>query len=84
MTQGPKTIPMSESTKRFYQGVATASEVLKAHEDTEFPDHQTRLSYFFFYAGAMAVDEHHCHTSEDFSNFLLGLATRVPQPPEED
>lgn len=77
------TVPMDERTKRFYQGVAVGTQVLDAHADVDFPDEQARLALFYFYAGALAVADHKCSTSEDFEGFLLGLATRAPQPTKE-
>jgi hypothetical protein len=69
---------MDDRTKRFYQGAATGSKVIAAHADVDFPDEQTRVKMFFFYAGVLAVSEHECRTSEDFDAFVLGLATRAP------
>jgi len=78
MSEKPQTIPMDPRTKRFYEGVAVASQVLEAHADIAFPDDQSRVALFYFYAGALAVSEHKCSTNEDFEPFLLGLVTRAP------
>lgn len=71
-------IEMSDSTKRFYQGVASATEVMKAHKDVDFPDFQTRDRMFWFYVGVMAAGEHGCRTESDLTNFVQGVATRAP------
>lgn len=76
-------IEMDPPTKRFYQGVAVGQKVLDAHADLPFPDDASRLALFYFYAGALAVADHECSTNEDFEPFLLGLATRAPQPAED-
>ena len=55
--------------------------MLEAHQDVEFPDHETRVRLFWFYAGALAAGDHGCETEEDFSHFILGANTRCPQPP---
>lgn len=80
----PRTITMDLRTQRFYQGVNAAQTVLDAHADVDFPDEETRVKLFFFYAGAIAVEEHKCSTEEDFTNFLLGLLTRAPQPTDDE
>lgn len=78
------TIPMEGATKRFYQGVASASEVIEAHAGSEFPDDQARVALFWFYVGAMAAGEHGCETAEDFTPFILGAQTRAPQVETEE
>jgi hypothetical protein len=72
------TIEMSDATKRFYQGVASATEVQEAHKDVPFPDFQTRDRMFWFYVGVMAAGEHGCRTETDLTNFVQGVATRAP------
>lgn len=79
-----QTIKMDNATKRFYQGAASANDVLKAHEGVDFPDHETRVRLFWFYVGALAGGEHGCQTEPDFSNFILGANARAPQPPDSD
>lgn len=83
MSEAPQTVPLDARTTRFYQGVATGSRVRKAHSVIDFYDDRARLALFYFYAGALAASEHGCRTNEDFEPFLLGLATRAPQPVEE-
>lgn len=78
------TIELDSNSQRFYQGAATASEVLEAHAATDFPDEDTRIRLFWFYVGAMAVAEHGCTSQADFSHFILGAATRAPQPTQEE
>ena len=51
-----------------FSGVATASDVVAAHAEPEFPD----------FAGALAASKHGCQTSEDFTYFIVGAATRAP------
>lgn len=77
-------VPMSDSTKRFYQGVASADEVRTAHADLEFPDFDTRIRVFWFYVGVLAGGKHGCESEEDFTNFVSGAATRAPRDDEED
>lgn len=77
------TIPLSARTQRFYQGVTTGQKVLDALAELPFPDHESRLALFYFYAGALAVADHECSANEDFEPFLLGLGTRAPQNDEE-
>lgn len=78
------TIPMDDKTKRFYQGAATAAQVLAAHEATPFPDDDTRVKLFWFYVGVLAASEHGCATQEDFSFFVQGASTRAPQIRDEE
>lgn len=73
------TIPLHYSTKRFMQGVTAAQKVRDAHKDQDFPNHQARLALFWFYVGAIAVDEYGITEQEDFCHFVFGAATRAPQ-----
>lgn len=77
------TIEMSDSTKRFYQGVASASEVIEAHKDVDFPDFQTRDRMFWFYVGVMAAGEHGCRTESELTNFVRGAALRAPSEDDD-
>lgn len=78
------TIPMSDSTKRFYQGVASADEVQKAHAAVDFPDFQTRDRMFWFYVGVMAAGEHGCRTEDELTNFVRGAALRAPVEDDDE
>lgn len=81
--QPTKPIEMACHPRRFYQGVAAGSEVIEAHAEIDFPDQETRLALFHFYAGVLAASKYQCTTQEDFSSFLVGLSTRTPQTDED-
>jgi hypothetical protein len=78
------TIKMDNKTTRFYQGVTAATKVLDEHADVEFPDQQTRVSVFWFYAGALAAGEYGCETADDFALFVQGATTRAPRVETEE
>jgi hypothetical protein len=85
MADQPTTrIRMSDDTKRFYQGVASADEVTTAHADVDFPDFQTRERMFWFYLGVMAAGEHGCRTEDELTNFIRGAVLRAPVEPTAD
>lgn len=73
------TIHLDNKTQRFYQGAAAAARVETEHAVVEWPDHEARVSMFWFYVGALAAGEYECTTSEDFTGFALGAQTRAPQ-----
>lgn len=77
------TIEMDATTKRFYQGVSAGSEVVEAHADVDFPDHETQVAMYWFYVGALAGGKHGCTDSKDFESFLLGANTRAPRNESE-
>lgn len=80
-----KKIPLSPSMKRFTQGVTAAQKVLDAHQDMPFPDQRSRVALFWFYVGALAVDEYQISEQDDFANFIHGVLTRAPSlEPEDD
>lgn len=70
-------IQLDGPTQRFYQGLASANEVIEAHSGTDFPDKETREAFFWFYVGAMAAEKG-CTTQEDFGPFLQGASLRQP------
>lgn len=65
-------------------GVAAGIEVTTAHADTEFPDHQARVKFFWFYVGALAGQRAAKEDWQDLSQFMLGAALRQPQEPDLD
>lgn len=71
-------ITLDPSAKRFAQGVTAGAKVREAHAAITFPTPIARVSLFWFYVGALAVDEHGCTEQEDFEPFILGAATRQP------
>ncbi len=73
------TIPVDDATRRFYQGVAAGNRVREEHDSIPFPDHESRVRFYWFYCGALAAGEYGCQESDEFSNFVLGAATRAPQ-----
>jgi hypothetical protein len=73
------TIELDNKTQRFYQGAAAGAKVQTEHAEVKWPDHAVRVQTYWFYVGALAVGEHGCKTSEDFTHFLLGAATRAPR-----
>lgn len=77
-------IPLSPRTKRFMQGAQAAQKVLDAHKDAEFPDAQVRSNVFWFYVGALAAGEYEITEQDDFGDFVMGAATRAPNPIGED
>lgn len=79
-----RTIPMDPQTQRFFQGVATGNRLVEEHADVPFPDYQTRVRTFWFFAGALAVDEHGIGESDDFTMFATGLKTREPEDPDRE
>jgi hypothetical protein len=72
-------IKLSGPTQRFYQGIAAAEKVNAAHAESPFPDFTTRDRVFWFYVGAVAVDEYQVAEPDDFATFMAGAATRAPQ-----
>lgn len=77
-------IPIAGRTKVFMQGVSAAQKVRDAHAGSEFGDFETQIGLFWFYVGALAVEEYHLTEQEDLADFIMGASLRKPEPPDPD
>lgn len=75
------TIAMQGDTLHFYQGVSAGQKVLDAHADIDFPDHETRVKFYWFYVGALGAGEYEL---TEFDAFALGAKTREPSNDGDD
>jgi hypothetical protein len=66
------TIQLEGPSLRFYQGVAAGQKVADGHADQPIPDFQQRLNLFWFYVGAVAVDEYGCKEPDELATFIAG------------
>lgn len=81
--QSTTSIPMEGATLRLYQGVAAGTKVAEAHASQPIDDFRTRLNLFWFYVGAVAVDEYGCKEPDELAAFITGAATQAPPTPPD-
>lgn len=74
------TIHLGKDTITMAKGSAAGRRVNEAHKNSPFPDHDTRLAYYWFYVGGLAVEDG-LKEPDEFGLFILGAQTAAPERP---
>lgn len=78
----PGQIRLGSGTVLMAKGTQAGRKVIEAHENSPFPDFDTRLKMFWFYVGALAAGEYRITESEEFGAFIMGAAIVAPTEDE--
>lgn len=80
MAPQPDTIQLDKTTVIMARGSAAGRQVNEAHKDSPFPDYATRLAFYWFYVGGLAVEQG-LKEADEFGLFILGAQTAAPERP---